>query len=116
MNDFQNEWTLETAMKVLEHPTVDSKLWAEAAEWLLLYGPPKIRELIQQSAGIATEECFPELKPESYTSEGEPCYDVAEVARVLHISEEEAMKVMAEKEMKHGTRHLFDKSETNSVQ
>ena len=33
-------WDLESAMKVLTHDSVDSKLWAEAVEWLILYGPP----------------------------------------------------------------------------
>ncbi len=116
MSDFENEWTVEAALRVLEHPTVDSKLWAEAAEWLLLHGPPKVRELLRRSAQTATSECFPELRPEGYTADGEPCYNVAEVARVLGISEEEAVEVMAAKEMKHGTRHLFDKDETNPIQ
>ena len=40
--DFKDEWDLDTALKVVQNKTVDSKLWAEAVEWLLLYGPPEI--------------------------------------------------------------------------
>ena len=46
MDTFAQQWTLESALAVLEHPTVDSKLWAEAVEWLLVYGPPEVRELL----------------------------------------------------------------------
>ena len=37
--DIKDQWTEETAMKILQNPTVDSKLWAEAVEWLILFGP-----------------------------------------------------------------------------
>ena len=36
MTAFKQEWTVDSAMEILQHPTVDSKLWAEAVEWLLL--------------------------------------------------------------------------------
>ncbi|WP_457574284.1 hypothetical protein [Desulfolithobacter sp.] len=116
MKNFKEQWTLETAMEILQHPTVDSRTWAEAAEWLLLHGPEEIRLLLQQAADHATAECFPELKPEGFTADGEPCYDISAVAQTLGISEEEAARVIAEKERQHGIRQLFDRSETRKLQ
>ena len=34
MTTFKEEWTVESAMAILSHPTVDSEIWAEAVEWL----------------------------------------------------------------------------------
>ena len=116
MTEFKEQWTLETAMEILGHPTVDSEVWSEAVEWLLLYGPPGIRELLQQASGHATRESFPELRPAAFTPEGEPCYSIADIARSLAISEEEAARMVAEKEAKHGIRQLFDENETRRIQ
>ncbi len=71
MDTFAREWTLESALAVLEHPTVDSKLWAEA-EWLLVYGLPDIRELLTAASGHATRASFPELKPQGYARTAAP--------------------------------------------
>ena len=46
MIPFAEQWTVESAMRIVQHPTVDSELWASAVEWLLLHGPPEIRELL----------------------------------------------------------------------
>ena len=100
----------------MQHPTVDSKIWAEAVEWLMLYGPPQIRELLQQASGHATKNSFPELVPTAFTATGEPCYSVADLAKSLHISEEEAAEMIAEKERQHGIRQLFAEEETNKLQ
>ena len=107
---------METAMEILQHPTVDSKVWAEAVEWLLLYGPPRVRELLQQASGHAMKENFPELTPTGFTADGEPCYNVADLAKSLHISEEEAAEMIAEKERQHGIRQLFGEQETSKLQ
>lgn len=105
--DFKDQWDLDTAMKILQNQTVDSKLWAEAVEWLLLYGPPEIVSLLLEASSQATDNTFPELKPVDYTAEGEACYDVGEIAKVLDISEEEAERVIAEKELAHRKKYFF---------
>lgn len=112
---FEKEWDLEMAMAVLENKTVDSKTWAEAVEWLLLYGPPHIRELLGQASNTATGECFPELQPTGYTDDGQPLYDLQAIADSLGITKEEAEQKLAEKEIMQGVRHLFDESETHKV-
>ncbi len=112
----QHEWDLESAMAVLQHQTVDAKLWAEAVEWLLLYGPPEIQELLAQASTTATSESFPELKATGYTRDGQPCYDIKAIARSLNINEEEAKEIIARKEFDHETRYFYDKKETYKVQ
>ena len=107
MDTFAQEWTLESALAVLNHPTVDSKLWAEAVEWLLVYGPPEVRELLTAASGHATRASFPELKPQGYGPDGSPCYDIADLARSLGISEEEA---------RHGVQHGLGDEDTTTLQ
>ena len=115
MTDFKKEWTVESAMEILQHPTVDSKIWAEAVEWLLLYGPPEIREKLSEASSYATSQEFPELKPQGFSEDGEPVYSIAEVAQALGISEE-AAEIIAEKQQKHGMQQLFDKQNTKKMQ
>lgn len=116
MTTFKEEWTVESAMEILQHPTVDSAIWASAVEWLLLYGPPEIQELLTQASGHATSTSFPELKPQHFAPDGTPCYDIAELARMLGISEEEAREQLLEKERKHGIQHLLSEDETTTLQ
>lgn len=105
--NFRDQWNLETALKILQHQTVDSQLWAEAVEWLMLFGPPEIKQLLLKASGIATETYFPELKPSSFDAEGEPYYDVADIARSLGIDEEEAREIIRKKEIEHQMQHLL---------
>lgn len=114
--EFQDEWTLESALKILQHPTVDSKIWAEAVEWLMIFGPPEIQELLQAASGHATKESFPELQPQGYGPDGTPCYDISELAASLGISEEEAQEKLQEMEAKHGMQHGFGDDETSILQ
>lgn len=116
MTDFDKEWTLETALEILGHPTVDSRVWADAVEWLLVHGPPEIREMLKKASGYATSKEFPELEPEGFTEKGEPVYSVAKIAAALHISEEEAAELIAEKERRHGVPHRVDSRDTKKVQ
>ncbi|MBV5319030.1 MAG: hypothetical protein JZU50_14630 [Desulfobulbaceae bacterium] len=116
MTAFKQHWTLESAMEILQHPTVDSEIWASAVEWLLIYGPPEVRELLQQASGQATRENFPELQPQGYGPDGSPCYDIADLARSLGISEEEARAQLAQKEQKHGVQHGFSDDDTTTLQ
>lgn len=115
MDDIKNFWTLEMAMAVLENKTIDSKTWSEAVEWLLLYGPPEIRDLLGQASYTATSACYPDLRPTGFTSDGEPCYNIDEIAETLGITREEAIEKMMEMEENHGLRHLFDDDETYKV-
>ncbi len=111
--DFKDQWNLETAMKIMQNQTVESKLWAEAVEWLMLFGPPEIQQLLLKASGIATETSFPELKPSHFSAEGEPFYDVAAIAQALGIDEEEAREIIRRKEVEHQMRHfLSSDSET----
>ena len=116
MTTKKDEWTVDTAMEIMQHPTVDSKVWSEAVEWLMLYGPPEIREMLQQASSHATQGSFPDLTPVGFTPNGEPCYTIGDLAKSLGISEEEAAKSIADKEQEHGMRQLFGEQETHKVQ
>jgi len=94
-------WDLESAIKVLAHDSVDSKLWAEAVEWLILYGPPEIRQLLINASTNATNTYFPHLKPTHLSPDGQACYDIGELAESLGIKEEEARKILRQKEQEH---------------
>ena len=116
MTNFAKEWTVDAAMEILQHPTVDSKIWAEAVEWLMIYGPKEIKALLEQASGHATRENFPDLQPQRYAPDGSPCYEIADLARSLGISEEEAKIQLAEKEQKHGMQHGFSEDDTTGLQ
>jgi len=62
--DFKDQWDLDTALKIVRNKGVDSELWAEAIEWLLLYGPPEVVSILLQASEHATEKVYPELKDE----------------------------------------------------
>ena len=89
--DFKDLWDIESAMKVLTHPTVDGKLWAEAVKWLILHGPPEIRRMLLQASSQATDSTFPHLRPTHYTNSGQPIYNVNELARAMGIPVEEVL-------------------------
>lgn len=104
------------AMSVLENETVNSEVWSEAVEWLLLYGTPEIKDLILQASGMATNECFPELRAAGFTDDGQPCYDVKDLANALGISEEEVAEKMSSIEEHREVGQLFDKKQTYRIQ
>jgi len=112
---FKELWDLESAMKVLEHDTVDSKLWAEAVEWLMLYGPPEIQDLLIEASTTATNSSFPGLTPSHYTASGQPVYDVRALADTLGISEEEIKKILEDKERTHVTLHTTRSGNSETV-
>ncbi len=105
--EFKDEWDLETALKILQHKTVDSKLWADAVEWLMLYGPPEIKKLLLEASAQATASSFPELQPSGYNTDGQPMYDTAGLARQLGISEEEVLRIIEEKEKRHKSQSIL---------
>ena len=106
--DFKDQWDLETALKILQHKTVDSQLWAEAAEWLLLYGPPEISNMLLNASGQATRHCFPQLHELGQTSDGTPLYDLEEIAQSIGLTKEEVKKVLSGKEALHKMPRFFD--------
>ena len=116
MTEFKKEWNVESAMEIVQHPTVDSRIWAEAVEWLLLYGPPEIQEMLSGASSYATGREFPELKPQGFAGDGELVYSVGDIAQALGISEEEAAEIIADKQQKHGVQQLFDKQSTKKMQ
>lgn len=116
MKTFKEEWTVESATAILGHPTVESEIWAEAVEWLLVYGPPEIRKLLHQASGHATKKQFPNLKAQRFGPDGNPCYDIAALAQSLGISEEDARNQLLEKEMKHGVQHGYSDDDTTVLQ
>ena len=99
----KDDWNLETALKILQHPTIDAETWAEAVEWLLRYGPVSIRQLLLDASNTATEIQFPEVNPAYYTSEGQPVYDVKAIAKILDIHEEDAQAIIDQKENPENT-------------
>lgn len=113
--EFKDLWDVESAMKVLGHKTVDSKLWAEAVEWLMLYGPAEIRQLLLDSSLMATRSSFPELKPSTFTVDGQPCYQLDDLARALQMDEERAREILKRKEAEHGQLPFADDITEGSV-
>ena len=104
------------AMQVLHSNTVDSATWTEAVRWLLIYGPPEVREMMLQASSVATNECFPALKVEGFSGDGQICYDLQAVAQALEMPVEELRRKMMELEEDLGENHLFDKSELHKIQ
>ena len=114
--DFKDSWTVGNAIHILQHPTVDSKVWAEAVEWLMLYGPEHIRQHLLEASMHATEKEFPQLKSSGSTADGDVCYNIEDLADALKIDVDEARKIIAEKEKSHNLRHGFSETDTNKVQ
>jgi hypothetical protein len=112
---FKELWDLESAMKVLENDTVDSKLWAEAVEWLMLYGPPEIQDLLIEASTTATNSSFPGLTPTHYTASGQPVYDIRALADTLGISENEVKKILEDKKRTHLSLQSTPTGNSNTV-
>jgi len=116
MTDIKSQWDLEMALQVLQQETVTSEVWADAAKWLLLYGPPQIQELLRQASSFATRDCFPQLQSAGYTDEGEPCYDISDLATTLGLTEEEAIEKIQEVERLREKTQLFTEDSIRKVQ
>ncbi len=95
----KDEWNLESALQILQHPTVDSELWAEAVEWLLRYGPPSIQKILLDASKSATEVEFPGFQPAHHTADGLPIYDTAQLAEILGITATEVQDIVNRKGM-----------------
>ncbi|OQX14857.1 MAG: hypothetical protein BWK76_14040 [Desulfobulbaceae bacterium A2] len=115
MSTNENDFTVETALAVLRHPTVDAQLWTEAVEWLLAYGPPEVREILLSASQDATQTQFPELTPAGISPEGEPCYRLDDLARTLEQDEDEIRELLHRKGEAQGQQHLLDDDTTGTV-
>lgn len=102
---FKNLWDIESAMQVMASKTVDADLWAEAVEWLIVYGPPEVQQMLIEASSSATKSTFPYLKPSLVGSDGEAYYSIADLAATLGISEDEAREIIKKKQKEH---NLFD--------
>ena len=116
MSEFEKQWNVAMALEVLKNETVDSELWSEAVKWLMLYGPPEIKQLLDKAASTATNDCFPGLRARRFTRDGQPCYDIRELAESLGISEEEARAKITELENEHGAQQIFAQSDIHEIQ
>ena len=97
-------WDVETALKILGHPQAEARLWAEAVEWLLINGPAEIRRILLAASQDATTGQFPNLQPSHYTVDGQAVYKVAELAKVLQISEEQLRQSLARNETREDSQ------------
>lgn len=113
--EFKSLWDLESALKVLESETVDSKVWAEAVEWLILYGPPKIRQILLDASASATALSFPDLKPSYFTADGEAVYDIESLATTLGLEEDEVKQILGRKNADYLTTHDFNDPGSSTV-
>ena len=115
-DEFDSSWTLENALYILQNPTVDSKVWADAVEWLLLNGPTEIKQLLLDASDHATQSQFPEISAKKYSPEGELCYDIGDIAKALGVETEEVKKILEDKERDHNKRHGFEDDDTTIIQ
>jgi hypothetical protein len=113
--DFKEQWDLDTALKIVQNKTVDSKLWAEAVEWLLLYGPPEVVSILLQASGHATEQVFPELTGEEYSGDGQVTFNVTRLAQALGLDEEEIRTIIRKREKSEKMVHFFDAGGSKTV-
>ena len=113
--DFKDQWDLDTALKIVQNEAVDSHLWAEAVEWLLLHGPPEIVSILLQASSHATRECFPELQSVNLGEDGEPVYDLAQLAETLEMSEDEVRLILSRKLGSIQQRHFFGSGGSETV-
>lgn len=102
--NFKEQWNLEMALQVLGSESVDSEIWAEAAKWLILFGPADIKKVLLEASTCATSNFYPHLKPVGFNEKGEPCFDVAHLAEVLGVDPEDLSRSLAELEGESGNR------------
>jgi len=113
--EFKDLWDLESAMKVLSHETVDGKIWADAVKWLILHGPAEIRQLLLEASSLATSTSFPELQPSHYTSDGQPCYNIKDLAKSLGTTEEAVRDLLHEKESEFPGLHFLNNNDNETI-
>lgn len=102
MSDFKEQWNLEMAMEVLGNRDVDGEVWSEAVKWLLLYGPPQVKEILGQASSHAFKEYLPQLQAKGYGENGQPYYDLGEIAEALGVEEDQVAARLAELHFEEG--------------
>ena len=108
MDDFKEQWDLEMALAVLSSETVDGGLWAEAVKWLLLYGPPELREVLVTASSDSFARCFPGVRVSGHSDSGQPYYALADLAEALGIPAAEAAKRLIELQSTLGVEFLVE--------
>ena len=73
--------------------------------------PPALAGCLDDS----DDTSFPDLKPTHYTADGQACYDIGELAGSLGIDEEEARKIIEQKEAEHQLLQMFKDDDTDIV-
>ena len=100
---FKNQWDMEMVLQVLTSETVDSQTWSDAVKWLMLFGPPQIKQVLLQASASATSRFFPQLKPAGFNDDGEPYYEVANLAEALVADPEALLRSLTDLEGESGS-------------
>ena len=116
MTEFKEQWDLEMALQVLQNKTVDGQVWSEAVKWLLLYGPPQIKEILQQASSTAFNDSFPGVVAKGYNEEGHPYYDINDLAEAMGVSAEEVAGGLAEIQFDEGVEVFVEGDRVYKVQ
>ena len=113
--DPDTTWNLEMALEVLTSQNVDGDTWSDAVKWLLIYGPPGVREVIQQASTFAFSEYFPGLEAKGYTEEGHPYYDLNDLAGILDVPPEEVAGRLAEIQFEENVEIVVEGDQVRKV-
>jgi hypothetical protein len=114
--DFKDQWNSEMALQILLSETIDSKTWADAIKWLILYGPEEIKRLLLEASTDATSNFFPDLKPAGFREDGQPYYDLANLAAVLDADPESLQKSLSRIEGETGFSLVVDEEDVLKFQ
>jgi len=106
MNNFKEQWNLEMALEVLGSETVAGDEWSAAVRWLLLYGPPQLKEILAEASAAAFAQCFPGVKVRGHSEAGQPYYGLEELAVAIGLSIEEVTTSLAELQASFGIELL----------
>lgn len=116
MDDFfKEQWDLEMALAVLGSETVDGGPWAEAVKWLLLYGPPELREVLAAASSASFAQCFPGVRVSGHSDSGQPYYSLADLAEAQGIPVTEAAERLVELQSSLGVEFLIEDNRVYKV-
>jgi len=115
MEDFRQQWNVEMALQVLSSETVEPEPWAEAVKWLLLYGPPEVREILTTAAGVSFDQCFPKVRAMGHNDSGQPYYSLADLAEALGVPVEKASQRLTELQSSLGVEFLVDGDQAHRI-
>lgn len=108
MAELKEQWNLEMALEVLGNKTVAGSLWSEAVKWLLLYGPPELRELLASASAAAFASCFPGVRVKGHGDSGQPFYALGDLAGALGVPVVETTAHLAELQSTLGVEFLVE--------